>query len=606
MSGPTDTDPITTEIIRNYLEIVSQEMSVTVERTAISPIFTLTHDYSCGVFSWDGREVSLLARDLAVPVHIFAALDSVATMFERFGDGVADGDVYLVTDPYLGGSHCPDWTIIKPLLVDGGRTAFLPSVRGHVIDVGGPVPGNYNPDAREVWHEGFRIPPLRIVERGEPVDDLWEVILANTRLAEAVRGDLKAMVGACTVGERRIAALLDRYGVAALIDGIGYILNHSETQLRQQIASWRDGTYEHTEYIDHDFAGNADVPVRVAVTVRGDGLRLDFKGTSPQVNGFINSPRGNTLSQVFTAISPLCPEIPINSGFFRPVEVHLPEGSLINPRAPAPVGHCTLCPGTTVIDAIMKAFEPLVPERVATASCDMHSARCFGVNSRTGKYWVAPDMSATPMSAGGAFGTDGWGAWAATFCALKMPPQEMYEAEYPYLYLLSEYATDTAAPGRWRGAPAYHYRRRNTDEMRCSVYNSGYTHPLTGYAGGHEGAGNYWVLRENSPDEIRVTTSCYMEALPAGSTVFHQSGAGGGWGHPLDRDPDLVLADWLDELVSFDGARRDYGVVIDAEKQRVDARATADLRATLRRPPGRGEPSRGQPPPRPHTPVDLT
>jgi N-methylhydantoinase B len=578
----TRTDPITTEIIRNYLETVSQEMSATVERTAISPIFTLTHDYSCGVFFWDGREVSLLARDLAVPVHIFAALDSVTTMFERFGGQIADGDVFLVTDPYLGGSHCPDWTIIKPIMVDGGRAAFLPSVRGHVIDVGGPVPGNYNPDAREVWHEGFRIPPLRIVDQGQPVPDLWEVILANTRLREAVHGDLNAMVGACTVGQRRITELLGKYGPAALEDSVEYILNHSESQLRDQIASWPNGTYEYTEYIDHDFAGNEDIPVRVTVTVRDDSLHLDFAGTSPQVPGFINSPRGNSLSQVFTAISPLCPEIPINSGFFRPVEVDLPAGSLVNPNPPAPVGHCTLCPGTTVIDAVMKAFEPVVPERVATASCDMHSARCFGINSQTGRYWVAPDMSATPMSAGGAFGTDGWGAWAATFSALKTPPQEMYEAQYPYLYLLSEYATDTAAPGRWRGAPAYHYRRRNTDEMRCSVYNSGYQYPLTGYRGGGKGAGNYWVLREGRPDELSVTTSCYMEVLPAGTTVFHQSGAGGGWGSPFDRDPELVLSDWLDELVSLDGAQRDYGVVIDPTTRCVDVEATKNLRKEIR------------------------
>lgn len=581
-------DRITAEIIRNYLETVSQEMSATVENTAISPIFTLTHDYSCGVFHWDGKEVTLLARDLAVPVHIFATLDSIKMAFEYFGDDVHQDDVFFVTDPYMGGSHCPDWTIIKPIVLEEGTAVFLPCVRGHVQDVGGPVPGNYNPTAREVWQEGFRISPLRIVERGTPVQDLWEVILANTRMPEAVRGDLWAMVGACTVGERRVRELASKYGLPALEHSVGYILDYSERLLRGRIGEWDNGTYDYTEYIDHDFAGNLDIPIHVTVTIEDDHLTIDLEGSSPQVEGFINSPRGNTLSQVFTALTALCPEIPVNSGFFRPIDIHLPDGSIVNPRPPAPVGHCTLCPGTTVIDAIMKAFETMVPKLVGTASCDMHSARCFGVNSRTGRYWVAPDMSATPMSAGGGHGVDGWGAWAATFCALRMPPQEMYEAQYPYLYLLSEYATDTAAPGEWRGAPAYQYRRRNTDDMRCSVYNSGYAYSLTGYVGGKAGAGNYWVLREGTPEEKAVTVSCFMEMLPKDSLTFAQSGAGGGWGDPLDRDPQLVLDDWRDEVVSLDGAREDYGVVIDPDRGALDVNATIELRTEMRdRPRGR-------------------
>lgn len=566
-------DLITAEIIRNSLETVCRELSATVENTALSPIFTLNHDYSCGVFYWDGDEVALLARDLAVPVHIFASLDSVRTMLDTFGDDVHDDDVFLVTDPYMGGTHCPDWTIIKPVHV-APRTVFFPCVRGHVNDVGGPVPGNYNVNAREVWQEGFRIPPIRIVDQGQYVVDLWETVLANTRLPADVRGDLLAMVGACSVGERRIRELAGTYGAAALRSSVAYAVNYSERRLRAEIADWPDGTYAHTEYLDHDFAGNHDVPIKITLIVDGDGITVDFAGSSDQVAGFVNSPHGNTLSQVFTAITALCPDIPINTGFFAPITVLLPERSIVNPVAPAPVGHCTLVPGTTIIDAVMKAFERVTPELVGTAACDMNSARAFGVNSETGRYWVGSDLGASAMSAGGSFGTDGWGAWAATFCALRLPPMEIFELQFPYRYLLNEYARDSAAPGRWRGAPAVHYRREHTDDMRCTIYNASHRYPLAGYLGGHRGAGNYWVLREGSPDELLVTESCFAEPMPAGSRLFAQSGAGGGWGDPLDRDPAAVLDDWLDELVSLEGARDGYGVVIDPATRTVDLAAT--------------------------------
>jgi N-methylhydantoinase B len=382
--SPDPHDPITAEIIRNSLDTVCQELSATVENTALSPIFTLNHDYSCGVFYWDGAEVQLLARDAAVPVHIFASLDSVGTVLDAFAGDVAQDDVFLVADPYMGGTHCPDWTIIKPVVVEDD-TVFFPCVRGHVNDVGGPVPGNYNVEAREVWQEGFRIPPVRIVERGRPVTELWEVILANTRLPDEVRGDLLAMVGACGVGERRIRDMAAKYGTAALRASVSYVVDYSETRLRAEIRGWADGTYAHTEQLDHDFAGNRDIPVAITLTIAGDAVTVDFAGSSDQVPGFVNSPRGNTLSQVFTAITALCPDIPVNSGFFRPIDVLLPERSLVNPEAPAPVGHCTLVPGTTVIDAVMKAFEQVTPELVGSAACDMNSARAFGVDAATGR-----------------------------------------------------------------------------------------------------------------------------------------------------------------------------------------------------------------------------
>ena len=571
---------ITAEIIRNYLETVSREISATIENTAMSPIFTLTHDYSCGVCYNTGDEIQLVARDLAVPTHIFSTVESVRTILERYGSDVAAGDVFLVCDPYMGGTHIPDWTVIRPVFI-GARPAFFTIVRGHINDAGGPMPGNYNAEARDMWQEGFRIPPLRIVRAEEPVADLWRVILANTRTPQEVTGDLKAMIGACGTGERRVMELMARYGAPTVEASVVDILRHSEVQVREQIARWPDGVYRHVEYVDHDYAGNRDLPIAVTVTIAGDSLTVDFTGSSGEAAGYVNSPPCNSMAQVFIALTAMCPEIPVNSGFFRPIRVVLPERSIVNPRPPAPVGHCTLVPATTITDAVMKALEQAAPELVGTASCDMAGNRCFGVDSRSGRYWISSDMAGSPMSAGGAFGTDGWGAWAATFSSLRIPPLEVFEMQFPWRYELAEYAIDTAAPGRWRGAPAHHYRRLNLDPMRANVYNSGYRNSLAGYAGGKRGAGNYWILREGAADEMRATECSFAELLPAGSRVFSQSGGGGGWGDPMERDPAAVLEDWLDELVSLEGARRDYGVVIDAPSCSVDLAATEALRRRL-------------------------
>ncbi|MGH2874520.1 MAG: hydantoinase B/oxoprolinase family protein, partial [Solirubrobacteraceae bacterium] len=414
---------ITAEIIRNSLEVVSGELSAVVENTAMSPIFTMNHDYSCGVFYSDGADVVLVARSMSIPVHIFAALESVRTVVNRFRDEICPGDVFLVADPYMGGSHCPDWTIIKPVFLRD-RPALFPCVRGHINDVGGPVPGGYNVRARDVWQEGFRISPLRLVQRGQRVTDLWNTVLANTRTPSEVGGDLAAMVGACGVGELRLLELAQRYGEEMLERSIAYILDYSERQLRDLVDSWPDGRYEHTALLDHDFAGNRDLPIKVTIDVCGSDVIVDFAGTSPQAEGFVNSPVANSVSQVLTAMTVLAPDVPVNSGFFRSVEVRLPEGSLVNPRAPAPVGHCTLCPGTTVIDAVTKAFEQVAPRLVGSGTNDLNSARCFGVDPRGPRYFVGSDITASPMSAGGAYGTDGWGAWASPFCALRLPSME--------------------------------------------------------------------------------------------------------------------------------------------------------------------------------------
>ena len=583
MNAMSGADYITAEIVRNYLEAVCGEISKVVENTSISPIFSETHDYSVGVFYGDEHGVSLVARAQSVPVHIFAALTSVETILKTYRGDIHQGDLFLACDPYFGGSHIPDWTVVKPVFVDG-EPRFFTSVRGHVNDVGGCAPGGYNTIAREIWQEGFRVPPVRLRSRGEQVDDIWNLILCNTRTKDDITGDLNAMVGGCIIGETRLLEVVAKYGANAVLRSVEYILSYSENRLRAEIAKWPDGVYHGRSILDHDYAGGGDVPVEATVTVQGSNLKIDLTGTHPQVRGFVNSVATNTISNIYSSLVALCPDIPVNSGYFRPVEIVLPPHSVVNCDPPAPVGNSTVCIGSDIMEAVMKAFEDVAPHLVGSANIDLVNVRAYGTNSRTGRFFVASDITATAMSAGGAKGVDGWGGYAAPFCALKLPSLEMYEQQYPWQYLQVEYATDTAAAGEFRGAPALHYRRRMLDPVKAIVYNQGWRHPMQGYLGGASGAGNYFVLNQGAPDELTVTECCFDVPIGAGNFIFAQSGAGGGWGDPLKRIPARVLDDVRDGYVSINGAKQNYGVVIDGAAMTIDHHATTALRAKLAAP----------------------
>lgn len=578
MKSITKTERITSEIVRNYLETVCNEISSVVENTSISPIFSEAHDYSVGIFYADGDSVNLIARAQSVPVHIFAALTSVETVLKSYSGEIQEGDLFLACDPYYGGSHIPDWTIVNPIFVDG-RPRFFTSVRGHINEVGGCAPGGYNTRAREIWHEGFRVPPVKLRDKGIFVDDIWNLILSNTRLPEEISGDLNAMVGACIVGESRINELFAKYGAEAVIKSVDYILGYSESRLRAEISKWPDGIYHGRSVLDHDFANGGEVPIEAAVTVDGDDLIIDLTGSRHQVVGFVNSVATNTISNIYSSIVALCPDIPVNSGYFRPIKVLLPPHSVVNCDPPAPVAYSTVCPGSDIMEAVMKAFEGIVPDLVGSANIDLVNVKVYGINQRTGRFFTASDLTATAMSAGGTKGTDGWGGYAAPFCALKLPSLEMYEQQYPWQYVQAEYAIDTAAPGTFRGAPALHYRRKMESPTKAIVFNQGWRHPMQGYVGGRCGAGNYFVLNEGSTEELRVTEAAFDVEVAAGGVIFAQSGAGGGWGSALERDPERVLRDVRDELVSIEGARRDYGVVIAGKT--IDWDSTRNLRASL-------------------------
>lgn len=573
-------DPITAEIIREYLETVSEEISKTMENTSVSTVFSEAHDYSTGVLFSDGKEVSLLARANAQPIHIYASVYSVETLLKAFKYNINEGDIILATDPYCGGSHIPDWTLMKPVFYRN-KPVFFPAVRAHFIEVGGPVPGGYNSAATEIWQEGFRLAPMKICEKGEMRRDVLDLLAANNRLPDTMEGDLNAMIGACKVGEERIIRLVEKYGLETVLESVDYILSYSERRVRAEISAWPDGKYKGQSILEHDFNGGIDINVDVTIDVQGDTCTVDFEGTHPQTKGFVNSVYGNTMSWVFTEFSVVMPDVPLNSGFFRPITVNIPEGTVVNPLPPAPVGNSTLCIGNDIGQAVMKTLENIVPEKTGSAFIDLTINTVFGRNSHyDGQMFVSFDYSATPNSSGGAFGTDGWGGYSAPHASLRIPSFELQEVMYPFIYFQNEYACDTAAPGKWRGSPAHWMQRQcTTDPVINFIQVQACRRPLMGFAGGKPGAGNYVVVDYKGLHEevVNVAKDNYLQQK--GEIVFAQSEGGGGWGDPLEREEMAVLDDVLDEYVSLEAAERDYGVVIDPNKLEIDYDATGSLRA---------------------------
>jgi N-methylhydantoinase B len=579
------TDIITCEVIRDYMETVAAEIMKTLIRSAVSVMFNEAHDCSAGVFFYDGQEVSLVSRAEAMPVHIYACLSSVQESMDYFKGDLSDGDVILISDPYHGGTHICDYTMIKPVFYEG-KPIFFPSVRGHFLDVGAPYPGSANPVATEVHQEGFRFAPLKLYDKGEFRRDVWRMLIANTRLPHIYEGDLNAMIGSCRVGEERLKAVVAKYGFQSVLDAVHYTFDYSERKFRAAVAGWPDGVYTGRSVLDTDFRGQSNINVDVKVTVTGDEIEVDFSGSHPQTQGLINSVPGNTLSYVYMAFTALCPDIPVNSGFFRPIKTILPQGTVVNPLSPAPAGLATICIGADIGEAMIQALSRFAPEKAGTISLDLCIFGAWGIDPRYQSFFVTYDYNGSPISAGAGYGTDGWGGWASTVSAVQMESMEQMETKYPLMYLQGEYAIDTAAPGRWRGAPAYHMQRApygvQTAVMHDIWIQKSDTHPLQGFSSGSGGRGNFAIVYYKTPHAKKVEGH-FIGPLEPKEIVFMQSGGGGGWGRATHRDPEMVLRDVKDELVSPKAALEDYGVVLNETADAVDEAKTVEVRRTMER-----------------------
>ncbi|WP_031466309.1 hydantoinase B/oxoprolinase family protein [Sciscionella sediminilitoris] len=589
-------DPITAEIIRNHLDTIAEQIFETICRSSPNSVVNETKDCGAGIYSYDGSTSKMVSR-AGIIAHSFAGLSSSQTVLDFFRGDLHPGDALLVADSYHGGSHLGCWNVVVPVFFDG-KPRFLTGGRLHVLDQGGPMAGAVNPQCREIWHEGFRIPPMKLYEKGARRRELWDWLMANNRLPDITEADVETMIGACRVGENQITELVERHGLEQVEDSLEWIFGYSERKFRDQVSAWPDGTYHGRFTVDSDYADHTDIDIRVAVTIDDDHMIVDFEGTDPQTDGLVNSVPANTIAYVSIALSALCPQIPVNSGFYEPVEIKMPEGTIVNAVSPAATVLGTIVCGGQIGQAVMKAFEQFVPQRVANVSIDIANNYCFGTDDREDRFLVASssnprqfffwDMSPVAMSSSAAYGQDGWGAWATPFSVSRPANNEFTEVQFPTIYHQGEYAIDSAAPGQWRGSPAYIMRRtdRGASSTFATFNSQSLIHPLPGYAGGYEGTGNFCIIGENA-DEAICGEHMVAQTYDPSQVIFSHSGGGGGWGDPLDRDTEAVLDDVLDELVSLEGARHDYGVVIDPTTWTIDREATEHERARQRAEPSR-------------------
>lgn len=572
-------DQILTSIMASRLKTIGERMGVVVERSARSPLLVEGRDFSLGIYDNEG---TLLEQTEYIPVLGYATTPAMRYISEYFGQDVAEGDVVLHNDPYTGGNQLSDWKVAKPVFHDGEHVAWV-VIAAHQADVGGAVPGSYNPNATDLWQEGLRITPLKLYDGGRRRRDVWDFVFGNVRLP-IVADDITAMIGACTVGERELTGVLARYGTEAFRRAGARLLDAAEQSARAVISRIADGTYEaewyvHDDGIDHD----GQWTIRLAVRVEGETITFDFSESDPQAAGYVNAPLAVTLSSVMIAFFMIAgQELPHNDGIMRVVKVVAREGTIVHPRYPAPSGFGNHL-SDQIAAVIMLALSQAVPERVTASWNHLLATMVSGFDARVDGPYVDILINACKGGGGGTHGTDGYDhiGLITSGGAIAAQDPEMFEVVNPHLLRRFEYTTDSAGEGQWRGGLGVETEFEFLSSgVIASVFGDGGT-PETaafGILGGRSGSPNEIELRYPDGGVKRPRLKDLVTDIPAGTVYWQRAGGGGGYGDPRARDVQRVLRDVRCGYVSPDRARAVYGVAIDTMRWEVDEQETARLR----------------------------
>lgn len=575
-------DPITLAVVRGALETAQREMTVTLEKTGRSSVFNLAHDYSNALFDHH-PEMILQGQD--IPIHLGSLIPAMKAVAEFFGDDIHDGDVIYHNDPAHAGSHIIDCCMYKPVFYQG-ELVFWTVCKGHLTDIGGPVPAGYNPDAKEIYAEGLRIPPVKLWDKGRRRDDVVNLLLTNMRARRDQEGDLNAQFGACRVGERNLIALLDKYGVETVRACIEELKAMADRHMRSLIAAVPDGVYTGTAVLEDAGHGFGDMEITATVEISGDACHIAIE-SPPQIPYFINSYAGNSMSGVYLGLmmfAQLPP--PYNEGLYRCVSVNLgAHGTLCNAKEPAPHANCTTTPMETLTDAVRLAFEKAAPERVSASWGHASGINIAGRDPRTGEEYVTMVLASIISGAGATQHMDGWHACGPLCCfgALSSGDVELLEYSYPIVIHRYGLMEDSGGAGLHRGGSGTVWEVEPLGhEMTVVAFGEGRRIATQGAAGARNvleepKLGRIVIDRHGRTEEHRKNL---ITTVQPGERVANRNPGGGGYGDPLTRPVAQVVADVRDGLVSVAAARAEYGVVLDAATLAVDTAATEALRAS--------------------------
>ncbi len=550
-------DPVTLEVLRHRLDCIADEMETTLLKSSCSPIVKEGLDASASIFTLDG---TTLAQACAIPIHLGTLIPAVGEILRVFPvEQMQAGDVYILNDPYCGGTHLPDVAVVMPVFA-GGRPIAIAATMTHHQDVGGKTAGSVPTDSTEIYQEGLRLPAVQWARAGIFDETLTKILRQNVRIPDIFLGDLHAQVAACKIAAVRLADSARKLGDNTILAAFQLLLDRSEAMTRDALKRLPAGTWKHVEYLDNDGIDiDRRIRVEVTATLPGDGtIHFDLTGTSPQVRGPVNCvPSGSLAASCFVVRAVTDPSIPNNGGCFRPISLNLPEGSLVNPRSPAPVNARTATI-KRICAAMLAALANAAPDRVPAANSGHLLVMAFGGQRKSGESFVTGELLAGGSGAGN--GSDGVDAVEADVTNCMNLPAEAMELEAPIRINRWSLKRDSGGAGTWRGGLGQIKEFEILDDVEgaLSFSHRGERHflPASGMNGGEPGAcARSWITRADGSTEI-IPSKVVTRLAPGDRLVIETAGAGG-YGPPAARDPEAVRRDIADGKVSLTSEEHD-------------------------------------------------
>jgi N-methylhydantoinase B len=570
-------DKILASVFARRFKSITEEMSIALTKTTRSPILCEAKDFVTGLYDAKGK---MLEQTENLPILSFSLGPVCEYIVKYFGEEIYEGDVIFHNDVFSLGNQNNDVAVYKPIFFEGELIAWS-ACKGHQADIGGAVAGGYNPNATEVWQEALRIPPVKVYEKGKLRKDVWDLIFANIRF-DIVAEDMKAQIGSCVVGERGILKLVEKYGRERFEAHKNYLFDSTEKMMKAEIRTIPNGTYkgESTVYYDGKTPGST-YKIRVKITVEDEKITFDYSDTDAQTDGFVNGTYTSSASATtLTFLQMVNPNMPHNDGMVRPLNIIIPEGTILNAKYPAATTFGNhLCPPNA--DAIIRALSEVIPERITAGWNQLLCYLTTGQDTRKNDKYVDIGFLGLKGGSGGTKGVDGYdhiGMIDASGGVLDQD-YEMFEQQTPHFLLLHEYWKDSAGAGQYRGGLGVETKFRiGGEKTKVVTFGDGDVEPAFGLFGGKEGTLNKIEITSPEGMVYKTTTKDLLEGVPDGAILFQQAGGGGGYGDPFKRPKEKVAEEVKNGIISIECAKKDYGVVVKPETFEINLEETEKLR----------------------------